>query len=412
MDYRFADDGWMLQHGIDTIAQCYEQIYKEIETNPVEVTVEEPPVHKFDPDDVPCKQRFFTPPLQYQRNAYVRDLLLAYTNKTDEKIRKLAVLGCGSMSLEKFLMPTMGSIGIERIVSVDIDEHEIARGLKMMKNVEHQYENIFCSSYSLPILFEVYKGDILNYDSRLSGTDCVCSTEVIEHIPRESATRYVRSVLLNIQPTLFVISTPNHEYNEVFGLRQGEFRHADHKFEFTRQEFRNWLYDIIRDFATTYDYAVDYVGVLGNHASLGGATQFAIIRRRPSNIGASLPQVQSRAYKKAGEVVAKNSLFTLEREKVKEAFIRWLRENPLSEENLTKNYMCDFWRVCMTAVLNNIELPRQLKKDLSKKALVDVLIFQCNGRVIYETHDGEIYLNIPHNVTKDELIAIMNSKRS
>ncbi|VDL69075.1 unnamed protein product [Nippostrongylus brasiliensis] len=89
MDYRFADDGWMLQHDIDTIAQCYEQIYKEIETNPVEVTVEEPPVHKFDLDDVPCKQRFFTPPLQYQRNAYVRDLLLAYTNKTDEKIRKV-----------------------------------------------------------------------------------------------------------------------------------------------------------------------------------------------------------------------------------------------------------------------------------------------------------------------------------
>lgn len=46
---------------------------------------------------------------------------------------QLAVLGCGALSLERFLMALLGSLGIERVISVDIDEHEIAKGLKLLK---------------------------------------------------------------------------------------------------------------------------------------------------------------------------------------------------------------------------------------------------------------------------------------
>ncbi|VDO56156.1 unnamed protein product [Haemonchus placei] len=225
---------------MDRILHSYELIYDEVERNPVEATVEEAPVHMYDYDEVVSKPRIFTPPLQYQRNAFVRDILYTYMEDAGEKIRKLAVLGCGSMSLERFLVALMGSMGIERVVSVDIDENELAKGLKLLNLAENQNENVICNSNSLPVLLDVYKGDILEYDERLAGAGCVCSTEVIEHIPKEDATRYVRSVLLNIQPQLFIISTPNHEYNEVFGMAQGQFRHADHKFEFTRQQFKNW----------------------------------------------------------------------------------------------------------------------------------------------------------------------------
>ncbi|KAK6050418.1 hypothetical protein COOONC_12077 [Cooperia oncophora] len=83
-----------------------------------------------------------------------------------------------------------------------------------------------------------------------------------------------------------------------------------------------------------------------------------------------LPHVCSRSYKKAGELVVKNSFFALEREKIKQAFILWLEENPLLQENLIKSYIGEFWRVCMTTIMNNIELPSQLKNGLSKKSLV------------------------------------------
>ncbi|KAK5968926.1 hypothetical protein GCK32_009987 [Trichostrongylus colubriformis] len=124
------------------------------------------------------------------------------------------------------------------------------------------------------------------------------------------------------------------------------------------------------------------------------------------------PHISSRSYKKAGDVVLKNSFYPLEREKVKQAFILWLEQNPLLQQDLIKSYTSEFWRVCLTAIMDNIELPEQLKKGLKKNAVVDVLRFQCNGRVVYETRDGEVYLNIPHNVTKEELIEIMTSKSS
>ncbi|VDM78349.1 unnamed protein product, partial [Strongylus vulgaris] len=186
----------------------------------------------------------------------------------DEKIKKLAVLGCGSLSLERTLMTNFGDLGVERVISVDIDSQELAKGLKLLNITEHQNENIICSSNSLPVLFEVYQGDILEYDER------------IEHIPQEDATRYVRAVLLTIQPQLFILSTPNHEYNEAFGLPNKQFRHGDHKFEFTRQEFKFWLYNIMTDFAADYDYRFEYVGNVSGFNHLQGATQFAVIQRK------------------------------------------------------------------------------------------------------------------------------------
>ena len=39
----------------------------------------------------------------------------------------------------------------------------------------------------------------------------------IEHISVEDAEKFVRLVLDQIKPKLFIISTPNHEYNKAFG---------------------------------------------------------------------------------------------------------------------------------------------------------------------------------------------------
>ncbi|PIO70690.1 hypothetical protein TELCIR_07447 [Teladorsagia circumcincta] len=133
MSCHFSDDGWDLQYDFDRILHSYDLIYEELTGNPVELKVEEAPVHMYDYDEVISKPRFFTPPLQYQRNAFVRDIIYAYMEEAGEKIRKLAVLGCGSLSLERFLIALLGGMGIERVMSVDIDENEIAKGLKLMK---------------------------------------------------------------------------------------------------------------------------------------------------------------------------------------------------------------------------------------------------------------------------------------
>ncbi|KAK6739669.1 hypothetical protein RB195_008269 [Necator americanus] len=412
VDSHFSDDGWPLPYDFDRILHSYEEIYEEVAARPIEDEIGEAPVHFFDYDELTSKPRFFTPPLQYQRNSFVRDVLSNYTERTKKKIKKLAVLGCGALSLERFLMLDFGSMGVERVVSVDISAQELAKGLKFLNIVENQNENIICNTNALPVLFEVYRGDILEYDERLAGTSCVCSTEVIEHISQEDATRYVRSVLLTIQPQLFILSTPNHDYNEAFGMPSTQFRHSDHKFEFTRQQFKYWLHTILADFGADYDYSVEYVGNVPRFTHLGGATQFAVIRRKHSELSVVLPCIPSSPYKKVGEAIAKNSLFSLEREKLKQAFILWLQRNPLREENLLKTYIGSYWRIRISSIVDLIELPHPLKKKMNRKVIADILRFLCNGRVIYETHNDEACLDIPFNVTKDELIGIMISRSS
>ncbi|ETN71186.1 hypothetical protein NECAME_00875 [Necator americanus] len=100
---------------------------------------------------------------------------------------------------------------------------------------------------------------------------------------------------------------------------------------------------------------------------LGGATQFAVIRRKHSELSVVLPCIPSSPYKKVGEAIAKNSLFSLEREKLKQAFILWLQRNPLREENLLKTYIGSYWRIRISSIVDLIELPHPLKKKMNRK---------------------------------------------
>ncbi|KAE9416897.1 hypothetical protein Angca_009072 [Angiostrongylus cantonensis] len=364
---------------------------------------------KRDHYEVVSKPAFFTPPLQHQRNEFVRNKIECHMERTGEKFRKLAVLGCGSLSLERFLMTSLGGMGIERVLSVDIDKHELAKGLKLLRSSERRCERIICNSFSFPVLLEIYQGDILEHDERLTGSACVCSTEVVEHIPKADATRFVRSVLLNVQPELFIISTPNHDYNEAFGLPHGQFRHDDHKFEFSRQGFRLWLHGIISEFASLYDYEVDYVGNVRNFTRLGGATQFGTIFRKQRSLVQMVQHHSVRVYKKAGQAVLKNSLFILERETIKQGFILWLQNNKLLRDHLIQSPFGKFWRVDVDEVMQNVKLPAQLKSQLDKRTIVDTLRLLCKGRVIADFYNCDFCLNIPPHVTGDELIEVLTS---
>ena len=56
-----------------------------------------------------------------------------------------------------------------------------------------------------------------------------------------------------------VLTTPNAEYNVQFELAGGQFRHRDHRFEWTRAEFREWAQGI----GDRFGYAVRFLA--GRH---------------------------------------------------------------------------------------------------------------------------------------------------
>ena len=83
-----------------------------------------------------------------------------------------------------------------------------------------------------------------------------------------------------IQPKLAIFSTPNSEFNVLFdSMLANGFRHDDHKFEWTRNEFQSWAENICTKYP---NYQVAFMGVgdtPANHENLGHATQIAIFAR-------------------------------------------------------------------------------------------------------------------------------------
>ena len=69
----------------------------------------------------------------------------------------------------------------------------------------------------------------------------VLKREVIEHLDAARLATFERIVFEFARPRHVVLTTPNAEYNAVFGtLPAGEFRHGDHRFEWKRSEFETW----------------------------------------------------------------------------------------------------------------------------------------------------------------------------
>ena len=111
------------------------------------------------------------------------------------------------------------------------------------------------------------------FDARLSGLDAAVLMEVIEHVdpPRLGALEHV--VFGHAAPTTVIVTTPNVEYNGRFEtLPVGAKIHRDHRFEWTRAEFRDWADRV----AAEHGYGVRYLPVGTDDPEVGPPTQMAV----------------------------------------------------------------------------------------------------------------------------------------
>jgi 3' terminal RNA ribose 2'-O-methyltransferase Hen1 len=113
-------------------------------------------------------------------------------------------------------------------------------------------------------------------DDRLAGHDAVVLMEVIEHVDPPRLPALERGVFRYARPTSVVVTTPNSEHNVRYEhLPAGAFRHRDHRFEWTRAEFRAWAAAT----AATYGYDVRHLPVGDDDPEVGPPTQLAVFRR-------------------------------------------------------------------------------------------------------------------------------------
>ena len=108
-------------------------------------------------------------------------------------------------------------------------------------------------------------------DRRLDGVDAACLVEVIEHLDPERL-ELASDALFASRPRAVIVTTPNREHNAVFEMAPDQLRHPDHRFEWTRAEFRTWAAGV----AERHGYAAVFEPIGDVHEQHGPPTQMAV----------------------------------------------------------------------------------------------------------------------------------------
>ena len=122
---------------------------------------------------------------------------------------------------------------------------------------------------------KLFHGSLMYRDSRFQDFEAAAIVEVIEHLDAPRLSAFERVVFRHARPKTVIVTTPNSEYNVMWpSLPAGEFRHPDHRFEWTRTEFKNWADSICQRF----NYTVDIFPVGPVEDSVGAPTQMAVFK--------------------------------------------------------------------------------------------------------------------------------------
>jgi hypothetical protein len=99
---------------------------------------------------------------------------------------------------------------------------------------------------------------------------------VVEHVDPERLPALERAVFGFAAPATVIVTTPNVEYNPHFAtLPAGAKRHPDHRFEWTRAQFRTWA----QHTAANHGYQVSFRPVGPEHPDAGPPTQLAVFTK-------------------------------------------------------------------------------------------------------------------------------------
>ena len=93
-------------------------------------------------------------------------------------------------------------------------------------------------------------------------------TEVIEHMALDQAEKLLNQLLKKVRFATFIVTTPNASFNQFYELAN-KFRHDDHQWEMTEEEFQAWMKGILDPYPCTYEFVAVGDQVDGISTSLG-----------------------------------------------------------------------------------------------------------------------------------------------
>jgi 3' terminal RNA ribose 2'-O-methyltransferase Hen1 len=179
--------------------------------------------------------------------------------------KRVLDLGCGE---GKLIAALLKEHGIDQVVGMDVSHRWLeiaAKRLHLDSMPPRQRERV-----------ELIQGSLTYRDARLSGFDAACVVEVIEHLEPSRLDSFERVLFAYATPRVVIVTTPNVEYNGHFEtLPAGQWRHRDHRFEWTRDEFGRWC-EWVGD---RYGYSSAISGIGTDDPEVGSPTQMAVFTR-------------------------------------------------------------------------------------------------------------------------------------
>ncbi|AFY93697.1 3' terminal RNA ribose 2'-O-methyltransferase Hen1 [Chamaesiphon minutus] len=176
-------------------------------------------------------------------------------------VQKIVDLGCGEGKLLKLLLkePTF-----QEILGMDVTYKslEFAQERVLDKLPTHQKGRL-----------QLIQGSLNYRDARITGYDAATVIEVIEHMELDRLIAFERVLFEFAKPKIAIVTTPNVEYNVKFeNLPTGKLRHPDHRFEWTRVEFKTWAQSV----GDRYKYSLEFSSIGDVDPVVGSPTQMAM----------------------------------------------------------------------------------------------------------------------------------------
>ena len=251
-------EGWLASHPYkEKIAQRYFSARKNFARKALDVLLADNPDEELNDDDAVEKE--VRTPLNTVRLETVKNEVLA------SGAASVIDLGCGECRLTSLLL---SEPQITKVTACDVSASVLEKAagrLKLERMPDYKRNKLTLMQASL-----TYK------DKRFEGYDCACVVEVIEHIEPARIPAFERSVFEFASPRTVIVTTPNREYNVNYEkMNENDLRHGDHRFEWTRAQFKEWTENVCEKFG----YACKISEIGDSDGQLGAPTQMGVFSK-------------------------------------------------------------------------------------------------------------------------------------
>ena len=256
-------EGWLSEHPArELITRRYVKHRRSLAQEALEQLVGEEEPH---PDAVDERHELHEQQLEVAMSLNEQRIEAVASALTRCGASRILDVGCGE---GKLIARMLHESSVRYILGMDVASRVLdsaARRLRLDEMPAMQRDRV-----------ELIHGSLMYRDERLRGFDGAAVVEVIEHLdpPRLAAFEHV--LFGDARPTNVVVTTPNSEYNVMWeNLDAGAMRHRDHRFEWTRDQFRAWADAVCARFA----YRVEFRPVGPEEPNIGSPTQMGVFTR-------------------------------------------------------------------------------------------------------------------------------------